>query len=158
MWSNALPLLKKKCWRFVESFECATGVALSHGFYLQKNLWIPNVPVWYCYMVKPGVTQDSQKFVDIKIREPSIARRTVNYKNQDRLRTDWVFNSEEQILERIEESPNISSQKLATEIGVSNFIVRRTVKEQGLLPMMYKRCNYYSLEIFHASFIIVSSY
>ena len=41
---------------------------------------------------------------------------------------------DEQILERIEEKLDINTRRLAAKVGVSQFVVQRTLKEQGLHP------------------------
>ena len=45
-----------------------------------------------------------------------------------------MLQTEEQILERVEKEPNINTSRLAAEVGVSQFVVYRTLKEQGLHP------------------------
>ncbi|KAJ3646504.1 hypothetical protein Zmor_024089 [Zophobas morio] len=54
--------------------------------------------------------------------------------DRDRERTERILQSEEQILEHAEEEPNISTRRLAAEVGVSQFLVHRTFQEQGLHP------------------------
>ena len=41
---------------------------------------------------------------------------------------------EEQILVRVEEEPDISNRRLAAAVAVSQFVVHRTLEEQGLDP------------------------
>ena len=42
---------------------------------------------------------------------------------------EYLLQAEKQILERVEEEPNISTRRLAAEVGVSQFVVHRTLKE-----------------------------
>ena len=44
------------------------------------------------------------------------------------------YEAEEQMLERVEEEPNISTRRLVAEVGVSQFVGHGTLKEQGLHP------------------------
>ena len=46
------------------------------------------------------------------------------------VRTDRTLQAEEQILQRVEEEPHISTRQLAVEIGASQFVVHRTLKER----------------------------
>ena len=48
-------------------------------------------------------------------------------------RTQRILQAEEQILERVEEEPDIITRRLAAEVEVLQFIYR-TLKEQGLHP------------------------
>ena len=48
-------------------------------------------------------------------------------------RVERILQGEEQILERVEEEPDISTRWLAPEVRVSQFVVHRTLKE-GLHP------------------------
>ena len=45
-----------------------------------------------------------------------------------------ILQTEEQILERVEEQHDISLRRLAAEVGVLRFVVHRTLKKQGLYP------------------------
>ena len=54
--------------------------------------------------------------------------------DRDRDRTESIVQAKEQILERVEEEPDISTRQLAAEIGVSQIVVHPTIKEQGLHP------------------------
>ena len=54
--------------------------------------------------------------------------------DRGRDRTERILQAEEQILERVEEEPDISTRRLAAEVGVSQFVVHRTLKEQDLHP------------------------
>ena len=54
--------------------------------------------------------------------------------DRDRDRTESIVQAKEQILERVEEEPDISTRQLAAEIGVSQFVVHPTIKEQALHP------------------------
>ena len=49
-------------------------------------------------------------------------------------RTERILQAEEQILERVEEESDISTRRIAAEVGVSQFVVHRTLKEQALDP------------------------
>ena len=49
-------------------------------------------------------------------------------------KTDRILEAEEHILERGEEKPNIRTRRLTAEVSVSQFVVHRTLKEQGLHP------------------------
>ncbi|RZC38176.1 HTH Tnp Tc3 2 domain containing protein, partial [Asbolus verrucosus] len=42
--------------------------------------------------------------------------------------------AEEEILREIENQPQLSTRRLANQVGVSRFVVWRTLKEQGLHP------------------------
>ena len=48
--------------------------------------------------------------------------------DRGRDRTEAILKAEEQILERIEEEPDISTHRLAAEVGVLQFVVHRTLK------------------------------
>ena len=48
--------------------------------------------------------------------------------------TERIPQAEEQILEHVEEEPDIITRRLAAEVGVSQFVVHHTLKEQGLHP------------------------
>ncbi|KAJ3662582.1 hypothetical protein Zmor_006923 [Zophobas morio] len=54
--------------------------------------------------------------------------------DRGRDRTERILQAEEQILGRVEEWPDISTRSLATEVGVSQFVVHRALKEQGPHP------------------------
>ena len=45
-----------------------------------------------------------------------------------------ILQAEEQILERVEEESEISIRRLAAGVGISQFVMHRTLKEQGLHP------------------------
>ena len=49
--------------------------------------------------------------------------------NRGHDRTERILQVEEQIFERVEEEPDISTRQLATEVGVSQFVVHHTLKE-----------------------------
>ena len=63
--------------------------------------------------------------------------------------TEYLLQSEEQILERAEEKPDISTRRLAAEVEVSQFVVHRTLKEQGHIHTMLKKCKVWSPLIVH---------
>ena len=48
-------------------------------------------------------------------------------------RTERILQAEEQILERVV-TPDITTCQLVAEVGVSQFVVHRILKEQGLRP------------------------
>jgi hypothetical protein len=52
-------------------------------------------------------------------------------------RIDHVLEIEPEILETIEEEPNLSIRRLALRVGVFTFIVYRTLHEQGLLHLYH---------------------
>ena len=54
--------------------------------------------------------------------------------DHDHDRTERILQAEEQVLERVEEESNISTHRLAAEVGVLQFVVHRTLKEQCLHP------------------------
>ena len=54
--------------------------------------------------------------------------------DRDRDRTERILQAEEQILERVEEEPVISTRRLAAEVGILQFVVHHTLQEQGLHP------------------------
>ena len=56
---------------------------------------------------------------------------TASYERKRVIRTPHV---KEQILERIDEDPKLSTKLLGLEIGVSKDVVQRTLKEQQLYP------------------------
>ena len=60
-------------------------------------------------------------------------------------RTEKILQAEEQILERVEEESDIRTHRLATEGGVSQLLVHRTLKGQGLYP--YHVQNVQALEL-----------
>ena len=49
--------------------------------------------------------------------------------DRGRDRTERILQAEEQILERDEEEPDTSTRRLAAEVGVSQLVVHRTLKE-----------------------------
>ena len=49
--------------------------------------------------------------------------------DRDRDRTERILQAQEQILERDEEEPDTSTHRLAAEVGVSQLVVHRTLKE-----------------------------
>lgn len=61
------------------------------------------------------------------------------YQNCGAVRTQRVLDLEPQILEIVEEEPNISSRRLALRVGVSASTVWRTLHEQGLHPYHVQR-------------------
>ena len=69
--------------------------------------------------------------------------------DRGRDRTERILQVEEQILERVEEEPDISTRRLAAEVGVSQFVVHRTLKEQGHIHTMFKKCKVWSPLIVH---------
>ena len=60
-----------------------------------------------------------------------------------------ILQAEEQILERIEEESDISTGRLAAEVGVSQLVVHRRLKEQGHIHTMCKKCKVWSPFIVH---------
>ena len=54
--------------------------------------------------------------------------------DRGRGRTERILQPEEQILERVEEKPDISTGRVAAEVGILQFVVHCTLKEQGLHP------------------------
>lgn len=56
---------------------------------------------------------------------------TANYGRERVIRTPEV---EEEILERVAEDPKLSTRNLGFEVGVSNNVVNRVLKEQQLYP------------------------
>lgn len=54
--------------------------------------------------------------------------------DRGRTRTQRTLAAEEEILEAVENRPQLSCRRLGLEIGVSSFVVWRTLKEQGLHP------------------------
>ena len=48
--------------------------------------------------------------------------------------TKTILQAEEQILEHVEKELDISTRRLAAEVGVSQFVVHCTIKEQGSHP------------------------
>ncbi|KAJ3661032.1 hypothetical protein Zmor_005453 [Zophobas morio] len=60
-----------------------------------------------------------------------------------------ILHAEEHILERIEEEPHIITCRFAAEVGVSQFVVHRTLKEQGHIHIMFKKCEVSSPLIVH---------
>ena len=69
--------------------------------------------------------------------------------DRGRDRIERILQAEEQILERVEEEPDISTRRLAAEVGVSQFVVHRTLKEQGHIHTMFKKCKVWSPLIVH---------
>lgn len=59
--------------------------------------------------------------------------------NRGRQRTARVLDAEPEILNIVEENPSISVRRLSYRVGVSPFIVWRTLKEQGLHPYHLQR-------------------
>ena len=45
--------------------------------------------------------------------------------DRGRDRVERILQAEEQVLERVEEEPDISTRRLAAEVGVSQFVVNR---------------------------------
>ena len=64
-------------------------------------------------------------------------------------RTERILQPEEQILERHEEERDISTRRLAAEVGVSQFVVHRTLKEQRNIHTMFKKCKVWNPLIVH---------
>ena len=62
-----------------------------------------------------------------------------------------ILQAEEQILERIEEEPDISTRRLAAEVGVSQFVVHRTctLKIKAYIHTTFKKCKLWKSLIFH---------
>ena len=57
-------------------------------------------------------------------------------------RTEKILQAEEQILERVEEESDISTRRLAAEVGVSHFVTHRTLKEQDHShTMLNEKCK-----------------
>ena len=50
-----------------------------------------------------------------------------------------MLEADEQILERVEEEPDISTSQLTAEVEVSQFVVHRTLKGQALHPYHVKK-------------------
>ena len=65
-----------------------------------------------------------------------------------------VLQAEEQILERVEEEPDISTRRLAAEVGVSQFLVRLTLKEQGLHPYQVQKVQALEPADFHCEWLL----
>ena len=59
-------------------------------------------------------------------------------------RTERILQTEEQILERVEEEPDISTRRHTPEVGVSGFVVHRTLKEQGHIHTTFRNCKVWS--------------
>ena len=56
-------------------------------------------------------------------------------------RSERILHAEEQILERDEKELHIIPRRLAAEVGVSQFVVHRTLKKQGHIHTMFKKCK-----------------
>ena len=57
-------------------------------------------------------------------------------------RTERILQAEEQIFERDEEKSDISTRRLAAEVGVSHFVAHRTLKEQDHShTMLNEKCK-----------------
>ena len=69
--------------------------------------------------------------------------------DRGRNRTERILQAEEQIFEHVEEEPDISTRRLAAEVGVSQLVVHRTLKEQGHIHTMFKMCKVWGLLIVH---------
>ncbi|KAJ3655760.1 hypothetical protein Zmor_014874 [Zophobas morio] len=54
--------------------------------------------------------------------------------DRGRDRTERILQAEEQISERVEEELDISTRRLAAEVGVLQFVTHCTLKEQGPHP------------------------
>ena len=52
--------------------------------------------------------------------------------DRSRDKTERILQAEEQILERVEGEPDISTRRLAAQVGVSQFVVHRILEEEGL--------------------------
>ena len=69
--------------------------------------------------------------------------------DRGRDRTERILQTEEQILECDEKEPDISTRRFAAEIGVLQFVVHHTLKEQGHIHTMFKKCKVWSPLIVH---------
>jgi hypothetical protein len=58
----------------------------------------------------------------------------MNKRDLGRQREDRILAAEEEILHEIENQPRTSTRRLANQLGVSQFVVWRTLKEQDLHP------------------------
>ncbi|KAJ3650360.1 hypothetical protein Zmor_022053 [Zophobas morio] len=58
--------------------------------------------------------------------------------NRGRDRTERILQAEEQILKHDEEEPDISTHRLAAEVGVSQSVVHRILTERGHIHSMFK--------------------
>ena len=76
----------------------------------------------------------SSAFQIARFRVPEHSTFKPQTHDRGRDRTERILQAEEQILERVEEEPDISTRRLAAEVGISQFAVHRTLKEQGLHP------------------------
>lgn len=54
--------------------------------------------------------------------------------DRGRTRSQRTLNAEPRILDSVEENPGVSIRRLSAQIGVSEFVVWRTLNEQGLHP------------------------
>lgn len=66
--------------------------------------------------------------------------------NRGRQRTPRVLDAEPEILNIVEENPSISVRRLSYRVGVSPFVVWRTLKEQGLHPYHVQRVQALKVE------------
>ena len=91
---------------------------------LARELWIEGFPnrAIPCARTFTSVVQHLEDHGTFKLQTH----------DRGRDRTERILQAEEQILERVEEEPDISTRRLAAEVGVSQFVVHRTLKEQGL--------------------------
>ncbi|CAH1372317.1 unnamed protein product, partial [Tenebrio molitor] len=62
------------------------------------------------------------------------ARRLYMERFPGRSRSRRVLDLEPEILQAVEEEPNVSCRRLALRMGVSSFTIWRTLHEQGLHP------------------------
>jgi hypothetical protein len=62
-------------------------------------------------------------------------------RDRDRSRSRTVLDLEREILQAVEEEPNVSCRRLAQGMGVSSFTIWRTQNERRLHPHIFKVSN-----------------
>ena len=96
---------------------------------LARELWIERFPNCLIPCARTLVVQN--------LRDHGTLKPATHDRGRDR--TEKILQSEEQILQRVEEEPHISTRRLAAEVGVSHFVVHPTVKNKTYIHTTSKK-------------------
>ncbi|KAJ3663132.1 hypothetical protein Zmor_007441 [Zophobas morio] len=92
------------------------------GSWFMAIFSIQSVLIWYSFMMCTNICITGTASPRSWYLHPQTHDR-------GRDRTERILQAEEQILERDEEEPDTSTRRLAAEVGVSQLVVHRTLKE-----------------------------
>jgi hypothetical protein len=93
-------------------------------------------------LVQPGRVPCERTFVNAVQHLRDYGTFSPVNRNRGRSRSRRVLDLEPEILQAVEEEPNVSCRRLALRMSVSSFTIWRTLHEQGLHPYHLQRVQH----------------